>query len=149
MQDIQLNRKYDAIVFELSNDGVNIYILYLYYDYINLLFEDGNDIVDIYWSIEPEHIDEDVYWFYSSFTRSRKRKTTEIRKIIKKAFNLKRLRIGNVLVVFVVDDLTRPVRQFVDIANDDLEAYVAAMNIEKYCWSSDLCLYVSRGYTWG
>ncbi len=147
--NITLNHKYDIIIAEPSRKSVNLYLLYFNYYYINseAIIEDRN-ISDVYWKLEQEDFDEDLWWFRNTLPRSRKEGVIRFKRTIKETFNLRNLRISEILMVLVVDELTQIVRDLVDVANEELEANIAAMSIEKYCWEKESCVLVSKGYSW-
>ncbi len=101
----------------------------------------------LFWSLEEqlELIDDEVIEFESRLRESRSKRAEELRRSIREAFGVRRVRIGNVVAVVVVDKLSEAFKKVVDAANEIISTEVYAMEIKAYCRNNE-CIYVTNRY---
>lgn len=105
---------------------------------------------DAYWSlgISIESLDETLFELLKQFRSSRSKKILEVKKNLRKVFNLDKIRIAGGEAIVVVDELTMDFKDIIDAVNEITDILISAMEISAHCINKDKCIYVLRFYCW-
>jgi len=92
-----------------------------------------------------ELIDDEIIELEYKLRRSRSKQADKLRRSIRDAFGIKRVRINNVVAVVVVNRLSEAFKKVVDAVNEIIDTVVYAMEMKAYCKDSK-SIYVVSGY---
>ncbi len=141
---------FDEFIFEEKNGLLQVYLLYYrwyYWSSISREFEKVDEAYsafdDITWDI-----DEDAASIESKVKYSKNRRAVDLRRKLRKYFNLKRISISPVYAIIVVDDLSLGFYKIIDYINEITDTYVYGLDIHKYITKKDREVYLARIYEW-
>jgi len=143
--------KDDLLIIKRIRNKLYFYIVsFSWFDAGSSLREKYDSPRDAYWSlgVDIESLDEFLFELLDQFSRSGSKEVLEIRKNLKKIFNLNKIRIAGGEAIIIIDELTMDFKDIINAVNEITNISVSAMDVHAYCNKARKCIYVSRLYHW-
>jgi len=145
LRDVVLDsRVAEFVIVVRERGGFDVYVPFFDWYGMGGVVEDREEA---FWGLEEqmELIDDEIIELEYKLRRSRSKQADKLRRSIRDAFGIKRVRINNVVAVVVVNRLSEAFKKVVDAVNEIIDTVVYAMEMKAYCKDSK-SIYVVSGY---